>query len=67
METLLGLIAQYPRFQFCGMAGIASAAFVHMFDLNLFIRILLSIVLFLSWILFGLLLEYFHRRRKKND
>ena len=67
MEELLALIAQYPRFQFCCMAGIASTAFVHMFDLNLFIRILLSIVLFVSWVLFGLLLEFLHRRRKKKD
>jgi hypothetical protein len=38
-----------------------------MFDLHLFLRIFLSIVLFLSWVLLGLLLEFLHRRRKKKD
>ena len=67
MEELLGLIAQYPRFQFCAMAGIACAGLVHMFDINLFVRIILSIALFLSWVLLGLLLEFLHSRRKKKD
>jgi hypothetical protein len=49
------------------MFGIASAAFVHMFEIHLFVRILLSIVLFVSWALVGLLLEFLHSLRKKKD
>ena len=67
METLLALIEQYPRFQVCGMLGIVGAAAVHMFDINLFIRILLSITLFVAWVLLGLLLEFLHSHRKKKD
>jgi hypothetical protein len=64
----ISLIAQYyPRFAFCSFLGIASAAAIHIFEINLFVRIILSIALFLSLVCLGLIIEFFHARRKKRD
>ena len=57
----------YTRFAVCCFLGIASAASIHFFDINLFLRILLSIALFVSWVCLGLLIEYLYRRDKKGS
>ena len=69
MEGWIDIILQhYSRFAGCAFFGIVSVVVVNFFDfdLNLFLRIILSIVFFFAWIALGLLLEFLHSRDKKQ-
>jgi hypothetical protein len=61
------ILEHYKRLAVCAFFGIASAGVIHIFDLNLLLRIILSIFLFFAWIILGLILEFLHSRRKKKD
>ena len=57
----------YIRFAVCAFFGFASVGIVNMLELRGFVRLLLSVALFLGWMILGLVLQFLHSRRKEKE